>query len=126
MLESKCALQFRHWLRANPSYSCAYEIKQSSGSSIPFSALADHQAEYLTAVTSDKGVLIRVRGEAGEPDYIYLRKFPACVVAFIGREFHIISIGTWLLERSRSKRKSLTISRAKEISTVTVSTSNVR
>ena len=121
MLESKRALVFRHWIKANPQYTCAYEIKQSSGSSIPFSSLEEHQATYLQAIRSDKGVLVRVRGESGEPDYIYLRSVRACVVIFIGKEFHIIDIDTWLLEKSKSRRKSLTAARAREISVISVS-----
>ena len=124
--EAKFALLFRHWLKANPTFSQAYELKQTAGSSIPFSALEEHQAIYLQAIKSTKGVLIRIRGESGEPDYVYLRNSPASVVIKFPKEFSIIDIDTFLLERSRSKRKSLTISRARELSTVTVSTSNVR
>ncbi len=120
MLESKAAVLFRHWLRANPGYSCAYEIKQTSGASIPFSCLEEHQQAYLEAIAGDKGVLVRVQGTSGEPDYVYLRQFPACVVVKYPRGFEVISVGTWALEKRRSKRKSLTHTRAREISVVSV------
>lgn len=124
MKESKFAVKFRHWLRANPRFSCAFELKQTTQGSIPFSALEDHQADYLLAIKSEKGTLIRVQGVNGEPDYIYLRKFPANVVIQFPAEFHLIDIETFLLEKSRSKRKSLTNARAREISLTSVKTKN--
>lgn len=124
MQESKFALLFRHWLRANPRFSCAFELKQTTGGSIPFSALEEHQADYLLAIKSDKGTLIRIQGTNGEPDYIYLRKFPANVVIKFPLEFHLIDIETFLLEKKRSKRKSLTNARAREISLISVKNKN--
>lgn len=118
--EADFGILFRHWLRANPRHSCAFELKQTSGTSIPFSCLEDHQETYLMAIKGPKGVLIRVQGVAGEPDYVYLRNAPACVVVKIGKEFHIIDIDQWANEKRRSKRRSLTGSRAREISILSV------
>ncbi len=118
--EAQFGILFRHWLKANPTYSQAYELKQTASSSIPFSCLEDHQATYLRAIKSPAGVLIRVQGLSGEPDYVYLRTSPASIVIKFAREFSIIDIDTFLLEKKRSKRKSLTMQRARELSTVTV------
>lgn len=118
--EADFGIRFRHWLKANPRHSTAFELKQCKSSSIPFKALEKHQAEYLQAIKSDRGVLVRVQGTNGEPDYIYLRGLPASVVIKFPDAFHIIDIDTWLLEAKKSKRKSLTSSRANEISTVSV------
>lgn len=119
--EAAFGLLFRHWLRANPRHSCAFELKQTSGSSIPFSALEEHQADWLQAVKGKKGILVRTPGtNGGEADYIYLRNFPACVVIKFPDAFHIIDIDTFLMEKKRSARKSLTSTRAKELSTITV------
>ena len=120
MLESKAAVLFRHWIKANPQFTGAYELKQTSGASIPFSALEEHQQAYLEAIAGDKGVLVRVQGVNGEPDYVYMRNCPAWVVVKYPRSFEIISVGAWAMERGRSKRKSLTASRAREISTISV------
>ena len=120
MKESKASLLFRHWLRANPQYSCAYEIKKTSGGSIPFASLEDHQQVYLEAIRGDKGVLVRVQGSSGEPDYVYLRNCRACVVVKYPHSFEIIDIDTWVLEKSKSTRRSLTSARAREISTISV------
>lgn len=121
--EADFGILFRHWLRANPQHTCAYEIKQSGGGSLPFTALEQHQEDYLVAIREGgKGVLIRVQGGGGEPDYVYLRGCRACVVVWYGREreFHVIDIGAWVLEKRKSTRKSLTCARAREISAVSV------
>lgn len=118
--EASFGILFRHWIKANPMFSCALEDKQSTTNSIPFSCLAQAQIDWAMAISSDKGALIRVIGSSGEPDYIWCRNMPAYVVIRFPREFHLISIGTFVLEKERSKRKSLTTERAKEISTRTV------
>lgn len=111
---------FRHWLKANPRFTSAYELKQTSQGSIPFTCIEEHQIEYLQAIKSDKGVLIRVQGTNGEPDYIYMRNSPANIVIKFPKAFHLIDIDTFLLEKKRSKRRSLTSSRAEDISVVSV------
>lgn len=118
--EADFSIRFRHWLKANPTITGAYEMKQTSKDSIPFNALEEHQADYLQAIKSRKGVLIRVQGTNGEPDYIYLRNEPAWIVVKFPAEFCVISIDAWIMEAKRSKRKSLTSERASSISTITV------
>lgn len=123
MLESKFALQFRHWLKANPRMmSATFELKQTSTHSLPFSAVEDHQIDYALAIRGDKGVLIRVQGVGGEPDYVYLRGMPSFFVVKYPKFFCVIDPETFVLERKRSKRRSLTGGRAKEISIITVNT----
>ncbi len=114
--EADFSIVFRHWIKANPQYSCALEMKQTSGDSIPFSCVEQHQLDYGMAIRSKKGTLIRVQGGNGEPDYIYLRNTPSYIVIKYPGEFHIISVDTFILEKERSKRKSLTSKRAREIS----------
>lgn len=124
--EADFGVLFRHWLRANPQYTCAYELKQSKDTALPFASLEPNQIAYLSSIASDVGTLIRVLGVSGEPDYVYLRNAPANVVVKFPDEFHIISIGTWLLEKERSIRKSLTNARAREISIMSVKTKKPR
>lgn len=114
--EADFGILFRHWLRANPMFSAAFELKQTTKDCIPFSSVEEHQLLYLAAIRSNKGTLIRVQGTGGEPDYIYLRNSPAYVVFKYPKSFHIIGIEAFILEKGRSKRKSLTEARAKEIS----------
>lgn len=118
--EAEFSVLFRHWLRANPQLSGAYEIKLTRKASIPFSAVEEHQLTYLQAIRNEKGTLIRVQGVNGEPDYVYLRNAPAWVVIKFPTEFHIIGINNFVNEKKASKRKSLTNARAREISTVSV------
>jgi len=113
--EASFSIAFRHWLRANPQDTCAFEMKQTTTDSLPFSALKDHQENYLCAVQSNTGALIRVQGTVGEPDYVYLRNTPAYVVVKYPGAFHVIPIDAWIAEKNSSPRKSLTSSRAKEI-----------
>lgn len=120
MLESKFGVLFRHWLKANPGMTGAYEMKQTSGNSIAFSCLEDHQQTYLEAINGNKGVLVRVQGVNGEPDYVYMRNCPAWVVVKFPKSFEIISVATWAIEKSKSRRKSLTAARAAEISVTSV------
>lgn len=124
--ESKNSLTFRHWLRAHPQHSCAYEVKQTQHESILFSALKEHQANYLEAITSDKGALIRVIAQSGEPDYVYLRNATASVVIFFPHFFCIISIKEFLKEKKRSNRASLTSERAYEIADLVIDTKKPR
>lgn len=122
--EANFTMQFRHWLMANPRLSAAYELKQTTGGSIPFSALQEHQAEALMAVKRGKtGFLYKAPDDSRgtKPfDMFYLRGGFAYVVVKFPGEFSIIDIDTWLLEQARSKRKSLTKERARDISTNTV------
>jgi penicillin-binding protein-related factor A (putative recombinase) len=120
MLESKAAILFRHWLKANPQYTCAYELKQTEGDSLPFKAVEQHQLDYLEAINGSKGVLVRVQGVNGEPDYVYLRNCPACIVIKYPKAFHVLSVNAFLWERENSKRKSLTEERARKIAVQSV------
>lgn len=120
--EADFSITFRHWLRANPmKTTCWFEMKQTTIDSIPFSCIEDHQAIYGEAIQeSPKGVLVRVLGTNGEPDYVYTYRDPVYVVIKYPDCFSIISIMTFLTEMRASKRKSLTSARAREIAYETV------
>lgn len=121
--EADFTLRFRAWLRANPQISAAFELKQTTGSSLPFSNVQEHQADALQAVKSKHGLLYKAPDDSRgvKPfDLFYLRQEPAFVVIKYPDAFHLIDIDTFLLEKSRSKRKSLTSVRAEQLSTVTV------
>ena len=121
--EANFTLRFRHWLKANPMPSCAFELKQTTGTSLPFSAVAEHQIDALLASKSKEGFLYKIPDDSRSVkpyDLFYLRNAFAYVVIRYPRAFHVIDIDTFLLEKARSKRKSLTHSRAQEISTISV------
>lgn len=124
--EADFGTYFRHWLKANPMFSGAFELKQTTGKSIPFSDVQPHQIEALEAANSKHGILYKAPDDSRgiKPfDYFYLREAPAWVVIKFPDAFHIISIGNFIMEKKKSDRKSLTSARAREISTKSVSVS---
>ena len=121
--EASFAIYFRHWLENNPRYTCSFEIKDTRGKkSLPFSEIKAEQIAYAQAISGNKkGVLIRVQGMSGEPDYIYLNQQPAYFVIKYPDFFCLITVGNLLFERDRNKKKkSLTADRAKAISTISI------
>lgn len=119
--EASFTILFRHYLMANPMpYSCAFELKDTrSNDSIPFSAAEDHQLDALLAVKwGKKGLLYKAPDDSRniKPfDLFYLINSPGFIVIKYPSLFVIIDVETFVEEKKRSKRKSLTSSRAKEI-----------
>ena len=127
--EADFSLIFRHYLRANPMPTASFELKDTRGkSSFLMSELSENQIGYARAIEGNKGVLMRTPAIAeGTPDYIYLRNTPAHIAIKYPTFFVIIPIRTFIFEKTRSKRRSLTAERAKEIAHITVHlTNNVR
>ena len=120
--EAKFSIKFRHWLKANierTRISCTFEIKDTRGAkSLRFSELKEEQINWALAIKSKKGVLMRQQGGGGEPDYTYHYNQPAFVVINYPDGFVIIDIEVFVLERDRSKRKSLTWDRACAIAVI--------
>lgn len=116
--EADFGITLRHYLRANPlPISASIELKDTRGKdSFPYAELKEEQINNALASKSDKGNLIRISvGTVGAPDYAYYRNSPAYIVIKYPSCFTFIDIETFLLERNRSKRKSLTVDRAVEI-----------
>ena len=105
-----------------------FELKDTRGKDyLFFSEFSEDQEIVARAASGKKGILVRRSvGTPGGADYSGLVNSLCWIVIKYPKEFSIISIDTFLLERSRSKRKSLTAARARELSTITVSTFNVR
>lgn len=112
---------FRPWVLANANslFSCTFELKDSYGKDcIPFNAVEDIQVDASQSIKWGKnGYLIRNQsGTPGAPDYSYFKSAPAFLVFNYGRlGFVLIDIETFVLEKKRSKRKSLTFERACDI-----------
>lgn len=119
--EADFGVRFRRWWERAGMYA-PYELKDSRGeNSIAFSELSEDQERIGRLAKSDKGVLIRIiNGTPGSPDYVGFKNSPYWVVIKYPKCAEIIDLDTLLLERSRSKRKSLTAARAHEISTITI------
>lgn len=119
--EADFGLVFRHWIEKSPYRTATFEMKYArSNNSIAFSEVTEKQIAYALAVRSDKGVLIRNVDKDGIPDYTYLRSEPSYICVKFKKSFCLIDPETWVLESKRSKRRSLTESRAKDISNLTI------
>jgi hypothetical protein len=117
---------FKPWVHNNVHlfHSCTFELKDSKGKdSIPFNSVEDLQIDACLSIKwSDKGYLIRnLTGTVGAPDYSFYKNAPAYVVMNYGKlGFVIIDIETFIEEKKRSQRKSLTFTRACAIAYKTV------
>lgn len=96
------------------------ELKQTETTSIPFNCITAQQIAYAKKISGDEGVLIRIIGSDGQPDYVWARNSPAYLGIKYPKGSVYISVETFVLERDSSKRKSLTWERAQDISIRTV------
>jgi len=120
--EASFGIYLKNWVENNPlPFPCSLELKQETNKdSIPFSCVSDKQIAYANKISGNKGCWIRVVGLDGQPDYVWMINSPAYIVIKYPKCFVFITIGTFLLEKERSKRKSLTEARARDISVKTV------
>ena len=120
---------FKPWVHNNihlfrKTHGGTFELKDSKGKdSIPFSSVEEPQIDAsLTVKWGKKGYLIRnLTGTVGAPDYSLYYNSPAWIVI----NYHklgwvIIDIETFLEEKKRSQRKSLTSIRAEELAWKTI------
>lgn len=117
--EAKFGQLFRHWMRANASQwpTCSFELKQTGSNTIPFGAVEAHQLDYGEAISNGNGVMVRVQGTSGEPDYIWLRKEPSFIVIKYSHCFCIITVEAFIKEKESATGRSLSMVRAQKIST---------
>lgn len=121
--ESKFGLTFRSWWRSTRMRG-VFELKDTRGKgALPFSEVAEAQIDSGMANKSKKGNLVRIQsGTAGTGDYAAFVGYPTYIVVKYPKCFEVIEVETFDMERKRSKMKSLTAGRAREISIVTVKT----
>lgn len=114
---------FIHWCKKYKK-TFAWEVKHTRGKDyLNFNEVKPHQIAKLLQVRHD--IYVKKNKDTGDLqdfDGQCLVNEPAYVVIKYPKGFVLISIDTFLLESQRSKRRSLTWSRAKEISTVVVCT----
>lgn len=112
---------FKEWAENNYPPVGTYETKDTRGKDyLAFDEVKSAQVAFGYKVMSEKGVLIRVDGHNGEADYNFYRLSQAFVVIHYPKFFCIIEIDAFVKERDRSKRKSLTGERAREIAWKTI------
>lgn len=119
--EAKFGLIFRRWWEKNPRRG-TFELKDTRGKNyLSFSEVKDAQIRYGRLVSSKKGVLIRLEPTIeGIPDYGGYREDPAYIVIRYPKFFCLISIETFLLEKSRFSVGPLTAARARDIAVLVV------
>jgi hypothetical protein len=121
--EAQFGLKFKSWLRANPMPSGGYELKQTTTSSLPFSAVKDHQINGLLACKTGQGITYKLPDDSIsiKPfDYMHIANNYGWIVIKYPKGFVIIDVDNFILERDRSKRKSLTWEKAQDISWQTI------
>lgn len=110
---------FTKWVRHVFKSTAAFEVKQTTTNSIPYSALAPHQANALMNVSHETFVWkIPDAGYQNPFDCFSLHQTKAyVVVVFPSRKFYLIPIQQWIVQRDVvSHRKSLTEGEAWAIS----------
>lgn len=119
--EAGFGLVFRKWWEKNPLQG-EIELKDTRGDpNFAFSEISREQEVICRLAISKRGVLVRrSSGTVGGSDYSGLVSSPYWVAIRYPKFFVIISLETLLLERDRSKKKSLSANRAKAISIITV------
>ena len=67
--ESKSAIKMRHWIMANPRYTCSIETKDTRGKdNFLFSVLTEEELNYaLARQEGNKGVVNRASGAEALP-----------------------------------------------------------
>lgn len=119
MKEKNFQITFNHWLKNVYKKTGAFELKQTKTNSIPFDAVKDNQVLGLLAVRHQTLVLkLPDVGMQMPFDCFCMTEQPAYVVIKYPKGVAIIPIDTFVLESSRSKRRSLTYERALSLSTV--------
>lgn len=100
----------------------AFEIKQTTSDAILFSAVEDHQIEGLLAVQQSGFVYKLSDADSRRKpfDVVATSWMTGYVVIKYPKITCVMTVNNFVWERDHSKRKSLTLERAKEISTYIV------
>ena len=112
---------FNSWLRNKYKKTGAYELKQTSKDSMPYTNLEEHQENWLSAVSNGTAVYkISDESSGHKPfDCFCFSNSPAFVVILYqqSKTFYLIPINNFIFYRDhKARRKSLTETEAKEIS----------
>lgn len=111
---------FRPWALKKFEYTAIFEVKHTHGKdSLAFSEVKASQVAKMIQIRHHKFLWKNPdTGEETPPDFFLLVKEPTFVVIKYPKGVAIIPIDVWCLESQRSKRRSLTWERAKDLSTI--------
>jgi hypothetical protein len=116
--EATSSIDLKHIVERCKPETCSLEEKHTRGKDyLLYSEVKPEQIAFALSISSDKGAWIRTLGQQGEPDHVWLKNEPAFIVIKYPKGIVWITIGNFLFEKEKSKRKSLTWERAKEIAT---------
>jgi len=118
MKEKNFQTKFNHWLKNVYKKTAVFELKQCE-TSLPFSEVKPHQIAALEQVRH--GTLVFKIPDSGfqNPfDCFCLTEQPAYIVIKFKKGVAIIPVDVFVLESRRSKRRSITWERAKQLSTI--------
>lgn len=123
--EANFQIKFGHWLKAvflQQYAGGAFELKQTTTDSLPFSDVKEHQLLALQAVKTGRFYYKIPDDSVGQKpfDCLGLSGLDAFVVIKYPEGFVLIDIDDFIKEDKRSKRRSLTYARAKAIATIIV------
>lgn len=121
MTEADITPKVFKYIRDTLKRTCAVEVKLARNGSLPFSALAEHQERALL-LANNACIYHKISDGSGQQtpfDGFVLCGVPAYVAVVYGKTLELITVGNFVFEREKSKRKSLTAERAHELSTVT-------
>lgn len=112
---------FRDWALKKFDYTVVFEVKHTRGKEyLSFSEVKSQQVRKMLQIRHDKFLWKNPdTGEETPPDFFLLVREPTFVVIKYPKGVAIIPIDIFILENNRSKRRSLTYTRAIELSTVT-------
>ena len=117
--EAKFATLFRHWIKRNPWFCSAFELKHTRGNNyFPFDEVQDHQLAALKASTTKEGFLYKISDDSlgAKPfDMFFLANARAYVVIRFPEFFCFIDVFVFEKEKKTNKRKSVGEHRAIEI-----------
>lgn len=120
--EANTGINLKHFIERTTPQTCSMEVKDTRGKDyLAFAEVKDEQIVYALRVNSSKGAWIRTLGMNGEPDYIWMKNEMAYIVIHYPKGIVFITIDNFIFEKEKSKRKSLTWDRAKEIASKTKS-----
>lgn len=119
MKEKDFQTKFGKWARKNRTATSVFELKVTKTNSLPFSAVAEHQIDGLWhAKNHDIFMKLPDVGYQMPFDCFHLIGVEAFVVIlYPSKIFYGISIYNFSMENLSSTRRSITESRAKELST---------
>lgn len=113
---------FRKWVLETFNYSAIFEVKHTRGVGyLAFSEVRALQVADMLKIRHEKFLWKNPdTGDRTPPDFFLLVREPTFVVIRYPKGFVCIGIDQFILERDRSKKRSLSWARAKDIATILI------